>query len=193
MSISNHAELVTAVGNYLHRSDLNSLIPDFIVLAEAKLNRKLRLRAMENVATGSVAASISLPTGFIEMKSLTTDVGGSTRALTYIPPNGINDTAGTAYTYSIVGDSLYFIPTGSGESYTLTYYKKFDALSSGVNWLITNAPDAYLYATLLEAMPYIKNDARMTTWFQMLQEVVNQLNAADKKDRYGSDLIVRPA
>lgn len=193
MSISNHAELVTAVENYLHRGDLSSLIPDFISLAEAKLNRKLRLRAMENIDTGTVAASISLPTGFVEMKSLTITVGSSTIPLTYSPVNGINDTAGAARRYSIVGDSLYFIPNGGGETYTLTYYKKFDALSSGVNWLITNVPDVYLYATLLEATPYIKNDARLQTWASLLTEVVSQLVEADKHASYGSDLIVRPA
>ena len=128
MSISNYAELQTAVANYLHRSDLTTLIPDFISIAESKLNRVLRLRSMENVTTGTVASSIALPTGFIEMISLTTNSGGATRTLTYGPPTGITSDAGTALNYTLVGDNLYFIPTGGGETYTLTYYKKFDAV-----------------------------------------------------------------
>jgi hypothetical protein len=190
MSISNYAELQTAVTSYLHRSDLTAMIPEFITLAEAKINRALRLRAMENIATGAVAASVALPTGFVEMIGLSASVGSTTYALTYIPPSGINAANASARSYSIVGDSLYFVPSGSSQTYTLTYYKKFDALSTGINWLITNAPDVYMYATMLEAAPYIKDDSRIATWANMLTESIEGLKRADRRDRHGSDLVV---
>lgn len=193
MAITNHSELVAAAGSWLHRGDLTAIIPDFIVLAEAKLNRILRLRAMEVVATGAVAATVPLPAGFIELKSLTITQGTTTKVLTYIPPTGVNGTSGIAQSYSLVGDDLKFIPIGAGETYTMTYYAKLPALSAGVNWLITNAPDCYLYATLLESAPFIGDDPRTTLWLNMLTEVIKQLEKADRDDRYGSDLVVRPA
>lgn len=191
MAITDYASLQTAVGNWLHRSDLNTQIPDFISIAEVKLNRLLRLRAMENIATGTVAQTVSLPTGFVEMISLTVTVGGTTYPVTYIPPTQINSDSSTTYRYSLVGDNIYFVPIGSGESYTLTYYKKFDPVSSGANWLITNAPDVYLYAALMEATPFIKDDARTQLWGSMLSNSIDQLMKADIGDRYGSSLIVR--
>ena len=47
---TNYATLQTEVADFLHRTDLTSAIPTFIQLAETKLNRILRLRAMENIS-----------------------------------------------------------------------------------------------------------------------------------------------
>lgn len=193
MSISNHAELVTAVSNYLHRSDLNAMIPDFISLAEAKLNRRLRLRAMENTSTGSVAQSVSLPTGYVEMRSMSVTSGSTYYPIPYITPSSITEATGAPSGYSIVWDNIIFNPYESSYSYKMTYYKKFDALSSGVNWLITNAPDVYLYATLLEATPYIQDDNRLPIWLQALNDVIGQLSISDNADRFGSSLQVKAA
>ena len=51
MAIGTYAELQTAVANWLDRDDLTDRIPEFIALAEAKMNRVLRISLMENVST----------------------------------------------------------------------------------------------------------------------------------------------
>ena len=51
MAISNYTELNTAVANWLDRDDLTDRIPEFIALAEARFNRLLRIRAMEEKQT----------------------------------------------------------------------------------------------------------------------------------------------
>ena len=64
MAISTYAELVTAIGNWSDRTDLAARIPEFIALAEAKFNRKLRLYRMEAITTGTLSAAtdtISFP------------------------------------------------------------------------------------------------------------------------------------
>lgn len=203
MAISTYAELQTAVASWLHRDDSNltSLVPDFITLAEAKLNRQLRLRAQEATATGTVAATVALPTSFIGMKSLTASAGGKNYPLTYVTPELITSETGQPTSYSIVGENIVFQNSSTGYTYTLVYYVPFAALSAGVNWLITNAPDVYLYATLLEAAPYMKNDKRIATWNLMLngdgtpqnKGSLGTLIDADKKDRFGSGLVVRVA
>lgn len=191
MSIANYSDLQTAIGNWLHRGDLTSVIPDFISLAEAKLNRRLRLRAMENTATGTVAQSVSLPTGYVGMRSLTVNSGSTSYPLTCIPPSEVQGNNDAPLSYSISGDSLYFEPYSSSYSYTLNYYKSFDALSGGVNWLITNAPDVYLYASLVEAAQYIKDNERFNFYAQLLETAISNLEKSDRKDRYGSDLVVK--
>ena len=194
MAITNYAELQTAIKGWLHRTDLDSQIPDFITLAETKLNRVLRIRAMENIATGSVSSTVALPTGFVEMKALTVTSGGSTYPLDYITPNEVVSASATARKYSLIGDSIYFVPAGSGETYSMVYYKKFDPISSGVNWLITNAPDVYLFASLLEAAPYIQiGQSIKDDWANTLGTSISTLMSADNGDRYGSSLTVRAA
>jgi hypothetical protein len=187
MSITNYAELQTKIGNYLHR-DLATIIPDFITLAEAKLNRRLRLRSMEQRTTGVVAATVALPTRFAEIISLTVTNNGSTYPVSYLPSSRLQGESSDTFYYSIIGDNIYFEPVGSGLTYTLHYFQKFDALSSGVNWLITNAPDIYLYASLLESAPYIKDDQRIATWGTLLDKAIADLERDDRWARYGNNL-----
>lgn len=191
MAISNYSDLQSTVANYLHRGDLTGQIPDFISLAEARLNRKLRLRAMENTSTDiTTGQTISLPSGFLEMKRLQIVVGGATTSLTYVSPELVGTNQGQPNSYSLIGDSIYLVPYGAGYTYVLTYYKRFDVLSSGVNWLITNAPDAYLYGTLVEAATYIKDDAAAAKWGELLRMSIEDLYKADRDDRYGMALQV---
>ena len=200
MTISNYATLQTTVISWLHRDDANltSLVPDFITLAEAKLNRKLRLRAQETTATGTVSATVALPTSFIGMRSITVSAGGRNYPLTYVTPELITSETGQPSSYSIVGENIVFQNSSMGYTYTIVYHTPFDALSVGVNWLITNAPDVYLYSTLLEAAPYMKNDKRIVTWNFLLngdgtpenKGALGDLIHADKMDRFGSGLAV---
>ena len=192
MALATHADLIAAVGKYLHRSDLATVVPDFIVLAEAKLNRILRIRAMEATETGTVAATVALPTGCVEIISLTAATGTVYSPLTYAPPSSIVGIPTNSKRYTIVGENIEFINLQVG-TYILNYYKKLDPLSAGANWLITNAPDVYLYATLVEAAPYINDDKRVSTWSQFLANSINQLMESDRRDRYGPNLEVRPA
>jgi hypothetical protein len=192
MSITNYAELQTAVANYLHRSDLTSVIPDFITLAETKLNRMLRLRAMQDQATGTVASSVALPTGFLEVIALTVTSGGTSWPLLYVPPTKLSGESSTSFRYSIIGDNIYFDPAGT-ETYTLTYFKKFAALSAGTNWLIETAPDLYLYATLMEASPYIKDTKSLQIWGAAMTQLIEDLQRADRNEVYGTNLQMRAA
>lgn len=194
MSISNYSELQTAVASWLHPgggNPLSAIIPDFITLAESKLNRRLRLRAMETVATGTISATVALPSDFLEIKSITTTVSGSTYKLDYCDPSEITGDASTTYRYTVVGSNLKFPTVGTGQTYTLTYYAKLPALSAGANWLITNAPEVYLYAALVEGCEYIHDPERVGQYTQLLENSIANIEAAERADRYASGLRVR--
>ena len=70
MSITTYAELITALdggSGYLHRTDLTAKVPDFIDLAESKINRRLKLLLQETEATltASIGSRLmSVPTLF---------------------------------------------------------------------------------------------------------------------------------
>lgn len=193
MSISTYADLQTSVASWLHRDDLTALIPDFITLAEAKLNRRLRLRAQETKTTGTVSASVALPSGFAQVIALTVTSGSDTYPVLYKTASEITGDNSNTYYYTIIGDNIVFDPVESGYTYELTYYAKFDALSSSVNWLLTNAPDVYLYATLMESAPYLKNDPRIQVWSGLLENAIKDLETQNNNAKYGNSLCVRAA
>ena len=73
MTISTYAELKTAIGTYMGRSDLTDRADEFIDNLEAKITRRLRVGPMETTTTGTftaAAATVSLPADFVERRSL---------------------------------------------------------------------------------------------------------------------------
>ena len=49
------------------------------------------------------------------------------------------------------------------------------------NWLTEYAPDVLLYATLLEATPFLKNDERVQVWQGIYDRAAQALNGEDLK------------
>jgi hypothetical protein len=77
MALTTYAELLTAVDNWVDRSDLTSRTPEFIALCEAGMNRKLRSRRwMLEQSEATITSEFSaLPTDYLEAQELTmTDV-----------------------------------------------------------------------------------------------------------------------
>ncbi len=202
MAIGTFAELKTAAANWLDRSDLTDRIPEFISLAEARFNRVLRIRDMETVSTAiSTSAGTreySLPTGFVQMKEfhLTTD---PITPLAYITPEMMSRMwAGSAkakpQVFTIIADNVRLGPNPDAVYTTsMLYYKTFTALSASntTSDMLTNNPDVYLYGTLLEAEPFIMNDARVPLWLAAFEKAVSDIQEQDNKDRHsGSQLRV---
>lgn len=205
MSISTYDELKTAIGSYLARSDLTSYIPDFIVGAETRIAYgsaepfqcdPVRVRAMETIETlDNSAGSCTLPDGFLALKSIYED-----RALKgQLEQTSSEDfyrkytgsSSGNASFYIIEGDKIKLGPSGTSDI-RIVYYKKFDPVADSTTWLLTNAPHVYVYGALIEAAPFLRNDERIQVWYGLFRSLINALNSADKRDRWGgSALAVR--
>jgi hypothetical protein len=200
MAISTWSELKTAAASWLHRDGLTSRIEEFISLAENRIHygskdpqfpsEPLRVRAMQQRDTGSVSSgTISIPTGYLETIRLTLTVDGKNRALEYLP-SAINaayeSETENANFFTVINGAIYVGAAGGGSGYVHDYYKALDALSgsNATNWLITNSPNAYLYGTLIEAMPFIGKDERLNVWYRMFAAAINGLNSQDKRDSY---------
>ena len=199
MAISNYTELKTAVANWLDRSDLTERIPEFIALAEARFNRVLRLRSMEVKYTADTVAgqrNLALPASYIQMRNFQVNTSPLT-TLSYVTPEIYDrvwggSTQGTPKFYTILADEVSLGPIpASVQEVEMLFYKKFDNLSASIatNWLITNAPDIYLYGAMLEAEPFIMNDERVPLWSQALQQGVSDLQEQDNKDRHSGSAL----
>ena len=63
MAIGTYAELQTAVANWLDRGDLTERVKEFIDLAEARMNRVLRLQLMVSIDTTTLGGAATLVAG----------------------------------------------------------------------------------------------------------------------------------
>mgnify|MGYP003649754759 FL=1 len=200
MAISNYSELQTAVANWLDRDDLAARIPEFIALCEARFNRSLRIRAMEtldiSVDTVSGTSTVALPTGYVQMRDISLITSPITQ-LQYLTPEIMNrlnagSFTGKPETYTIIANNILFGPTpDSAYDISMLYYKTFDALTDAAptNWVITNAPDVYLYGALLEAEPFLMNDQRVQLWATALTQSITTLQEQDNKDRHSGSAL----
>jgi hypothetical protein len=69
----------------------------------------------------------------------------------------------------------------------IVYRANLPALAStSTNWLLTLAPDLYLYGALLEASPYIQNDERLGVWASAVSTVIDQLNSHGERQSFNS-------
>ena len=200
MAISNYSELQTAVANWLDRDDLAARIPEFIALCEARFNRSLRIRAMEtldiSVDTVSGTSTVALPTGYVQMRDISLITSPITQ-LQYVTPEIMNrlnagSFTGKPETYTIIANNILFGPTPDAVyDISMLYYKTFDALTDAAptNWVITNAPDVYLYGALLEAEPFLMNDQRVQLWATALTQSITTLQEQDNKDRHSGSAL----
>jgi hypothetical protein len=203
MALSTYSDLQTAVALWLHRSDLTSVIPDLIALAEVRIfnggsfTDPVRITEMQNRDSGTIAnQSITLPSGYLETLRLAVTSGGQNYALEYISPtefSAYENQSGNPQYYTIVNNAIKTAPNG-GLDYIHDYYKRFDALATtSTNDLLTNAPNVYLYGTLLEAAPYLGNDPRIATWQQLFAEAVAGVNKSERKRFQSNAMRVMPA
>jgi hypothetical protein len=65
--------------------------------------------------------------------------------------------------------------------FEVLYYERVQPLDSSnqTNWFTTYAPQALLYGSLLQAMPFLKNDERMPMWQQNYDLIMQTLKAED--------------
>ena len=199
-TITNYATLQSAIADYLNRADLTAQIQTFIQFAEADLNTRLRSREMiVNATATSDGQFVALPPDWLEAINMMI-VGGQS-PLRYITPDEA-DTIIKAQTYT--STRFYSMTTGVIElvppavddiTIDMVYYGKIPALSDAntTNWLLTKAPDVYLYGALTHAAPFLMDDQRMGVFSQIYLARVQSLQDESQKALHsGSPLISRP-
>lgn len=194
MAFTSYSDLKTTIANYLARSDLTSVIPDFIRLAEERLRRDLRIRQMLVVATAATTggdSTIGLPTDFLEMRDIHFNTNPIS-SVSYESPNTFYQStrateSGIPRTYTVLASELQFAPIPD-TAYTaqMLYYAKPPLLSdsNSSNVFLANCPDALLYASLGEAEPYLMNDARLQVWASLYDRSVASISTADQSSEY---------
>ena len=203
MALSNYSELQTSIGDWLLRTDLTAVIPDFIQLAEARMARDPRVRQLTIEDPFVIdAATETVPTGFSAIESLFI-IGDNNKYLTIetVDPGGLPEVqqrhqpSGTPRAVAFQDDTtLRFAPVPD-QAYdaVLIYWEGVSALSDSntTNWILTNHPDIYLYGALIESAPYMKDDERIAVWGTRYEAALEELHRHNNETRFGGELIRR--
>ena len=194
MSFATYSDLQTSIANYLARSDLTSIIPDFITWAENRLRRELRIRQMlKSVTTATVAsdATVELPSDFLEVRDFVVQTNPLT-PLSYSSPSSLSNDprasqVGVPKSYTILANDFLLSPVPDGVYTARLLYYAAPAYLSGANTsnvFLNVAPDGLLYGALVEAEPYLMNDARINTWGSMYDRAISSLIKSDEEGQF---------
>jgi hypothetical protein len=189
--------LQTAVAAELHRSDLTSYIPDFIVRAESKINSRLRIRQMETTQASTMASGvIAVPTNYIALKHAYISSTNPYQKLERKPAEWIYDNYPTRSAEGQPGfiareaSNFIFGPYPDGNyTVTLLYYNRLAALSTAVNSVFTAYPSLWLYGALLEAEAFLKDDKRIALWGTMFKGILDMVQAESDQEEFSGSIL----
>jgi hypothetical protein len=189
MALANFNNLKDAILTEFSRNDSGFVdaLHDFILRGESVLNRRLRthqMRATATVTISSSASTASLPTGFLSDIGLhyTSDLSQLTPATDADLVYWGSTDSGQPRLYR-VGATVYEFDRPADQSYATkaVYYKANNLTSDSTNWLLTNYPDAYLYASCFEAAAARQAKDRMALYKPLRDEIIEEINRLNSK------------
>jgi hypothetical protein len=189
--------LLTDVRRYLERgftleSDqiVYEQLPRLVTLAERRIARELKIQGFIRAVTTPLSVGVAVylkPDRWRDTVSMT--VNGSpiyARSYEYCRnywPNEAQTGAPQFYADYDYQHWLITPPPATSQTLEILYYEQPRFLDDEfqTNWLTEYAPDLLLYATLLEASPFLKNDERIGVWQQMYDRAAQALSGEDLK------------
>lgn len=190
------------VQRYLERGDtlasdpiVFEQIPRLINLAERRIARELKIQGFINVVTAQLLADnpvVTKPDRWRDTVSMFIGTGTNndtrsalfTRSYDYLRSYWPDATqTGEPLFYSDYDYNHWLVAPTPDADYPIEilYYQLPPLLTeeAQTNWLTENAPEILLYATLLEATPFLKNDERIPVWQNMYDRAAAMLNGED--------------
>ena len=196
MAISTYSELVAELEPWIDHDEADQRIPGYIALAEAQLNRRLRLAQMTHTSTATISTDnrySSVPTDFLEARSFALVDGSRDYELTPATPAAIaryradDNRTGRPRNWALTGTSSgrqfeFFPVPDAAYSVALTYYARIPALSDAnpTNWLLDIAPDLYLYGSLLAADAFLRDGEAAVGWKALYEQGIEELKASNR-------------
>lgn len=192
-----YSSLLQDVRRYLERgftaeSDplVYEQIPRLVTLAERRCARELKVLGFQRAVTTTLQPGVATyrkPDRWRETVSMTVN----NRAVfarsyeylrSYWPEE--SETATPEFYADYDYNHWLLAPTpNAAQVLEILYYELPPLLGDDTqsNWLTEYAPNLLLYAVLLEAVPFLKNDARISVWQGMYDRAAQALNGEDLK------------
>ena len=194
-SVMTYDSLVENIQSYLERNDTSTLdkIPLFIMLAEQVIASKIKFLGNLTVNTSTMVANnavIAKPARWHKTVSINITVAGQRepvllRKYEYLRNYAPDPTATDMPKYYADYDYSNWLvaPTpNAAYAFEVLYYERVQPLDSSnqTNWFTIYAPQALLYGSLLQAMPFLKNDDRVPMWQSQYEAIMATLAEEDK-------------
>jgi hypothetical protein len=181
---------------YFHRGDIDGMIPVFIQMAQARINRDLIDNPdMITLATVDIVAGdriIALPTDIKKLLNIQVSTSGGRKALLQLTPHQMDEMyadteSGSPLHYAIYGKQIEVQPVTDGDAtLEILYQYKLAEFSADTDTdaLLTSNPMIYIYAVMLEYFFYSQADERMAVVQKLYDVELDSINTASEDLRY---------
>ena len=165
-------------------------LPRLVTMGERRISRELKIQGFIRAITTPLSVGVAVylkPDRWRDTVSMTVDgVPIFARSYEYLRSYWPVETATVTPAYYADYDYQHWIlaPTPSAASnWEILYYEqpRFLGEDFQTNWLTEYAPDLLLYATLLEATPFLKSDERVQLWQGMYDRTAQAITGEDMK------------
>ena len=178
MAFTTYQDLLDSVKNWIDRDDLTTITPDFVVLAEVRINADLKLQALDKSSTIAVSVGVTsydLPADMVRLIRVE-DANGQNVEM--ISPDDMMAGGG----FYIEAGKLW-LRNAPLEPTTLTIYYKAKALNlaNEINPIYTKYPNIYLYGTLKEMAVFVGDDRNIGIYDN---EYIKAIAQANKEENY---------
>jgi hypothetical protein len=193
-AVMTYSSLVNDIATYLERNDQATLdkIPQFIMFAEQVIASEIKFLGNLTVADGTMTANdpvLDKPARWRKTVSFNVTLAGERypvflRKYEYLREYWPDDTKTGLPAFYCDYDYTHWLvaPTpATNYSFQVLYYERNQPLDSSnqSNWFTQYAPQALLYGSLLQAMPFLKNDERIPVWQAMYDKSIALLKEED--------------
>lgn len=199
MSLDTYVNLKAAIRDKSHRNDMpDSLIDDFIDLAEADMFTRLKLRSMssrQTAVTSTTTRFLALPDDFLEMRRLTIIISDIHRDVKYLPPESMQ----------------VFEVTGRPKHFTVTTQLEFDRIAdqaynlemslftiltplsdaNTTNAVLTRFPNVYFFGALYHLYNWGDFEAQAGKYQALFGQAIQLANKQDMRGRYGPAPVIQ--
>lgn len=178
-------DLLQDVSDTLDRDDVAERLPRWIRLVEARVNRLLDDPAME-VSLPLTGDGADLPDDLLAIVSIGTADGNPLRPMGDVEYASLRPSSGVPRFYTVREGKVYYTP-GSA-NVTLVYRKQVPPLSSNnvSNWLLSRAPDVYLFGVAAEAEAWNGNAEAAAGWLSRFEQALGELRADGARRKWGA-------
>jgi hypothetical protein len=197
VTIATKTQLRAALGGgdgLLHRTYTDAKLDEFILMGESRLNRALRMLDMIQTQTGTLSTSVAtlaLPTRFADRIQFR--INDPETELCWVAPSQIKEYSADLTTsrmprrYTVTDTFEFDAIPDSAYSYTLKYYQGYKlSLDSDTNYVLTNYPQAYLYAAAIDGAIYQRNFDLAQSMAGLLKTELASIKSGERR-RKGQD------
>lgn len=182
----------------LLKPEYGAFVDDWIRDAQTRLEDELRLRDMEEHITDTISEgdkTIRIPDDYLELivlyiidNNIRIPLDDRFQPRKFVETFRNIDTTnnGLPRCFAMIGKTIEFDKyTDKDYEYGIVYFKRFPTLveEDDINWWTENRSDLLFYASLVEAIPYIGEDKRMSLWQGKKDSLIEDLKNKDKKER----------